>query len=107
MTVAGALDDLAAKTFDLVSRHLAKVGIQRIAGLELFAVDQQRARTRDGLVMFIEVSEQLETAILNMLGAVLIFDQVTGNEVVDELGSGRVVADDDETRWHPDAFLFP
>ena len=40
--VAGALDDLAAEAFDLVGRHGAEVVVERIAGFELLAVDQQR-----------------------------------------------------------------
>ena len=44
--VAGALDDLAAEALDLVGGHAAEVVVERIAGFELLAVDQQRVRAR-------------------------------------------------------------
>ncbi len=47
--VAGALDDLPPEALDLVGRHVAEVVVQRFAGFELLAVDQQRARARSGL----------------------------------------------------------
>ena len=37
--ITAALDDLAAKTFNLVSGHAAKVVIQCVTGLQLLAVD--------------------------------------------------------------------
>jgi hypothetical protein len=39
--VAGALDDLAAETVDLVLCHAPEVVVEGFAGLELFAVDQR------------------------------------------------------------------
>ena len=44
--VAGALDDLAAKALDLVGSHAAEVVVERIAGFELLAVDEQRVGAR-------------------------------------------------------------
>ena len=44
--VAGALDDLAAEPLDLVGGHAAEVVVERVAGFELLAVDQQRVRAR-------------------------------------------------------------
>ena len=44
--VAGALDDLAAEALDLVGGHVAEVVVERVAGFELLAVDQQRVRPR-------------------------------------------------------------
>ena len=44
--VAGALDDLAPEALDLVGGHGAEVVVQRLAGFELLAVDQQRAGAR-------------------------------------------------------------
>jgi hypothetical protein len=48
--VAGALDDLAAEALDLVGRPwMREVVVQRVAGFELLAVDQQRAGRASGL----------------------------------------------------------
>ena len=44
--VAGALDDLAPEALDLVGGHVAEVVVERIAGFELLAVDQQRVGAR-------------------------------------------------------------
>ena len=44
--IAGALDDLAAEALDLVGGHAAEVVVERIAGFELLAVDEQRVRPR-------------------------------------------------------------
>ena len=45
--LAAALDDLAAEALDLVGRHAAEVVVQRLAGFELLAVDEQRVRARE------------------------------------------------------------
>ena len=45
--VAGALDDLAAEALDLVGGHGAEVVVERVAGFELLAVDQQRVGARE------------------------------------------------------------
>ena len=44
--LAAALDDLAAEALDLVGCHVAEIVVQRLAGFELLAVDQQRVRAR-------------------------------------------------------------
>jgi RNase P/RNase MRP subunit p29 len=44
MGISGALDDLTAKTLDLVGSDPAKVIVERIARFELCAVDEERVR---------------------------------------------------------------
>ncbi len=56
--VAGALDDLAAEALDLVGGHGAEVVVQRLAGFELLAVDQQGARAAERVAVLVEVAEQ-------------------------------------------------
>ena len=101
--IAGALDDLAAEALDLVGGHGAEVVVQRIAGFELLAVDQQRVRPRERVAVFVEIAEQRQPAILQLDGAVLVLPVETGDVVVDQLGDGGVLADDDEAGRHLDA----
>ena len=57
--IAGALDDLAAEALDLVGGHAAEVVVERVAGFELLAVDEQRVRARQRVAGgFVEVAEQ-------------------------------------------------
>ncbi len=70
--VAGALDDLAAEALDLVGRHAAEVVVQRLAGFELLAVDQQRVRARQRVAVLVEVAEQRQPAVLERGGAVVV-----------------------------------
>jgi hypothetical protein len=57
--VAGALDDLAAEALDLVGGHVAELVVQRVAGFELLAVDQQGVGARQRIAGgFVEVAEQ-------------------------------------------------
>ena len=44
------------------ARHVAEVLVERFAGFELLAVDQQRARARQAVAVLVVVAEQLETA---------------------------------------------
>ena len=62
--ITGTFDDLASETRDLRRGDLAEVPRQRIAGLELPAVDQQGAGPGKPVAVCIEVAEQLETAVL-------------------------------------------
>ena len=62
--VAGALHDLTAKALDLVGRHLAEVVVERLAGFQLLAVDQQRAWARQRFAVLVEVAEQLQPPVL-------------------------------------------
>ena len=71
------------------------------------AVDQQGARNRVAVVVFIEVSEQRESPVDNRGRAVLVGALEPGYIVVDELGCGRVIANDDETGWAGSAIGLP
>ena len=106
--IAGALDDLAAEALDLVGGHAAEVVVERIAGFELLAVDEQRVRARQRIAGgLVEVAEQREAAVLQRGRAVLVLAVEAGDEVVDELRDGGVLADDDEAGRHLDALVFP
>ena len=70
--VAGALDDLAAEALDLVGRHLAEVLVERLAGFELFGVDQQRARPGQPVAVVVVVAEQREPPVLQRRRAVVV-----------------------------------
>ena len=56
--VARALDDLAAEALDLVGGHLAEVLVERLARLELLAVDQERVRSGERVAVLVEVPEE-------------------------------------------------
>ena len=57
--ITAALHDLAAKAFDLVGGHAAEVVVQRVAGFELLAVDEERVRARERVAGgFVEIAEQ-------------------------------------------------
>ena len=106
--IAGALDDLAAEALDLVGGHAAEVVVERVAGFELLAVDQQRVRARQRVAGgFVEVAEQCEAAVLQRGRAVLVLAVEAGDEVVDQLRDGGVLADDDEAGRHLDARFLP
>ena len=98
--VAGALDDLPPKAVDLIGRHFAKVPIQGLAGLQLFAVDQERARPRVLVAVLVKVAKQFQATVLERRRAVVLLAVKAGDVVVDQLGSGSVVADYDEAGRH-------
>ena len=106
--IAGALDDLAAEALDLVGGHAAEVVVERIAGFELLAVDQQRVRARERIAV---VSSKLRNSarrpFSSVVDAVLVLAMEAGDEVVDELRDGGVLADDDEAGRHLDALSSP
>jgi hypothetical protein len=63
--IAGPLGDVAAKAVDFIGRHVAEVAVERIAGFELFAVDEQRVRPRQRIARsLIEVAKERKSAIL-------------------------------------------
>ncbi len=106
--IAGALDNFAAKALDFVGSHAAKIVVERIARFELLAVDEQRVRARQRIAGgFVEIAEQGEASILQRRGAVFVLAVEAGDEVVNELRDGGVLADDDETGRHLDALLLP
>ena len=57
--------------------------------------------------MLVEVAEEGEAAVLQRAGAVIVLPVKAGDEVVDELGRRRVVADEDEAGRHGDPRLLP
>ncbi len=105
--VARPLDDVAAEAFNFIVGHGPKVVVERVARLELFAVDEQSIRTGERITMFVEVSEQGEPAVLESGRAVVVLANKSRYEIVDQLGGRRVVADDDKARRNADAGLFP
>ena len=72
MAVAGTLDDFAAETLDLFGRHLVEAGIQRVAGFELFAVDQEGAGATERIAVPVEIAEERESAMLERDRAVFV-----------------------------------
>ncbi len=83
--VTRALYDLPAEAVDFICRHLAKVLVQRFAGLKLFRVDQERWRARAPVAVFVKVSEEREAAVFQRAGAVPILTLEARNVVVDKL----------------------
>ena len=62
LRVAGALHDLAAERSISSAAIVAEVLVERLAGFELLAVDQQRVRPGQAVAMFVVIAEQLEAA---------------------------------------------
>ena len=60
--VAGARDDLPAKTLDLIRSRGPEVLAERFPGVELFAVDQQGVRLGERVAVLVEVAEQLQAS---------------------------------------------
>ena len=58
LRVARALDDLAPEALDLVGGHLAELLVDRVAGFQLLAVDQERARPRERIAVLVVVPEE-------------------------------------------------
>ena len=81
--------------------------VQRIAGFQLFAVDQQGIGRGNGLPV---VSSKLRNSGRRPFSSVLVpssFCAETRYEVVDELRDRGVLADHDEARRHLDAGVPP
>ena len=100
-------DDLPPEALDLVAGRGAEVLVERLARVELLAVDEQRAGAGMRVAVLVEVAEQRQAAVHQRRGAVLALAEEAGDEVVDELRGRRVVADDDEVRRRRDAGLLP
>ena len=105
--VAGALDNLAAEAGDLVGGHGAEVGVQGLAGFQLLAVDEQGARARQGVAVFVVVAKQGQAALFRLAGAIGVLALEAGDVVVHQFGGGGVVAHHDEAGGHGDAGLLP
>ena len=107
LPVASAFLALPPEPFDQVGSGAAEVIAEFFPGLQLMAVDQQGARDRVAVVVFIEVSEQRESPVNNRGRAILVGALEPGYVVVDQLGCGRVVTNDDETGWTGSAVGLP
>ena len=106
--ITGALNNFTAKALNLIGSHAAEVIVERIARFELLAVDEQRVRARERVAGgFVEIAEQCEASVLQRSGAVLVLAMEAGDEVVNELRDGGVLADDDEAGRHLDALFLP
>ena len=105
--VAGALDDFTAETFDLIRSHFPEVFVQGVAGLQLFAVDEQCPRAAELVAMFIEIAEQRKPSVFKACGTVFILTKEAGNKIVNQLGYGGILTDDNEARRHANTAFFP
>ena len=106
--VASAFDDFAAETLDFISGHVAKLVVQHIAGFKLFAIDQQGIGARQRIAGgFIEVAEQRQAAVFQGSGTIVVLAMKAGNEIVNELRDGGVLAYHDEARRYLDAGVLP
>src|SRR4051812_38156044 len=63
-TIPGSLNDLAAEPVDLLGGELAEVVVERLARLELLAINQERVWARHRVPVLIEVPKQGEAAVL-------------------------------------------
>ena len=71
--VTGTFDYFPAETLDLVGSHVAKVLIERVAGLELLTVDQECMGPAKRVVVLIKISEELKASVLKFGRAILVF----------------------------------
>ena len=69
--VAGARDALLPEALNLVGGDLAEVPVQRVAGLELNAIDQQGTRASEPVAVVVEIAKKGQSSILNCLTPVL------------------------------------
>ena len=83
--VAGARDDFLAEARDFIASGGAEVLAERLAGVELLAVDQQRVRPGERVAVVVEVAEQLQPSVHQRRGAILMLAMKPGDEVVHQL----------------------
>ena len=103
LAVAGALDDLAAEAVDLVGGHVAEVVVQRSPDSSCsLSISRVRGRA-SGLPCSSKLRNSARRPFSSVVRAVFVLALEAGDVVVDQLGGGRVVADDDEAGRHPDA----
>ena len=108
---AGALAgrELALELLDLWTCGFAESLVERVAGLDLAGVDQERARAGEPAALIVVVAEQLEMA--GMEGRAFAFLGVAALEAGDplehQLGDGGVLADHDEDRRHANPRALP
>ena len=103
MSVSSTLHNVAPQLFDLRPREVPEIVIERLTGLQLLAIDQQRTRARNRIAMFVEVTEQGEAAVLEFV----VGPPKTGDIVVNQLRSRSIVTDNNEARRNPQPALLP
>ncbi len=96
-----------AEALDLVGGHAAEAVVEGFAGFELLAVDQERVRSGERIAVFVEISEELVPSTHGGLGAIRVFLHEAGDEIINQLGDGGVLTDDDEAWRNGDAALLP
>jgi hypothetical protein len=95
--VARGLHHFASEPIDFIGGHAAKIVVERIAGFELLAIDQQRVGTRQRIAgCLVEIAKQRVSSVVECRGAVVVLPMEAGDEVVDELRDRGVLANDDE-----------
>ena len=104
-TVASALDNLPPKAINLVGSHIAEIPIERVARLQLLAVDQQRARPWVLIALFVKVAKQFQAPVYQRRRAIVVLAMETGDIVVHQLGGRGIIADHDEARRDVNALL--
>ena len=95
--VAGALQNFAAKAFNLIRRHTAKIRVQRFARLELLAVNQQRVGTRERIAIFVIVAKQFQPPRYQRCRAIFICFLKPRDKVIHQFRDGGILTDDNET----------
>ncbi len=96
-----ALPQLLLEGVDLRCGELAEILRERLAGVELFAVDQQRPPTPEPFAAIVDIGEERQLAGHQPGLCLLAFslrDLIAGNPVGDQLRRRGVVAHDDEDR---------
>ena len=102
--IPGALDDLAAETCNLIGGHAPKLVVESVAGFQLLTVDQQCVRTSERIPRgFIEIAEEGQATVFQCGGPVFVLSLKTGDEIIDQLRDGGILADDDEAGRHTNA----
>ena len=103
-----AFDHFAAEALDFVGGHFAEIFVERFARFELFAINQQSAGSGVAVAGLVVVAKQFQTAGMMHGGLAVFADAVkAGDVIIDKLGRGSVVANDDEHRWDADVLLLP
>ena len=105
--VAGSFDDLASEPVDLGCGELPEIAVQRVPGFQLLAVDQQGARTSQPDALLVVVLEEVQPPVVKLRKAVVMLLFEAGDVVINQLGCGRVIADDDEAGRNLDAGVLP
>jgi type III restriction enzyme len=78
MLIAGALHEIAPKAFDRIRVDVAKRLIDVLTRFKLLAVDQQRARARQPVTVFVVVTKQLEATADIGFRAVIAVTHILG-----------------------------